>query len=280
MSDASHRHAVFGHPIAHSLSPQIHRAFAAQTGIDATYDAIDAPPHTFAALLETYRENGGGGANVTLPLKRQAYELCAHVSDYAARSGVVNTLEPLPHGAWRGHNTDGPGLIADLAERHRIDVRDRDLLLLGAGGAAQGVAFALLDAGVRSLTIANRSPERADALADRIGLPGRVHVRYWNDLATSGSWNFVVNGTSAGVEGGELDLPFAILAPRALCYDLSYGKPATGFLAWARAAGAGQALDGLGMLVEQAAEAWAIWHGSRPDTLPVYEALRARLDGA
>jgi shikimate dehydrogenase len=278
MSAGHQRHAVFGHPISHSLSPVIHRRFGQQTGIDLSYDAIDAPPETFAAQLDTFRRSGGGGANVTLPLKTLAFERCAQVSDYAARTGVVNTLEPLDGGGWRGHNTDGPGLIADLAERHRQDLRGRDLLVLGAGGAAQGVAFALLDAGVRSLTIANRNADRADALADRIGQPGSVHVRYWNDLANTGSWDFIINATSAGVQGEAVDLPFSIVATRALCYDLSYGRSATGFLAWAKAAGAMHVFDGLGMLVEQAAEAFAIWHGPRPDTDVVFDELRRKLD--
>ena len=280
MSERPQRHAVFGHPVSHSLSPAIHRRFGQQTGIVLNYEAIDAPAERFAAELDAFRAAGGGGANVTLPLKALAFARCAQVSDYAARTGVVNTLEPLPDGGWRGHNTDGPGLVADLAQRHAQDLRERDLLLLGAGGAAQGVAYALLDAGVRSLTIANRHAERADALADRIGQPGRVHVRYWNDLADAGSWDFIINATSAGVQGDAMDLPFSIVAPRALCYDLSYGRAATAFLAWARAARAAPAFDGLGMLVEQAAEAFAIWHGRRPDGDPVYTELRAQLDGA
>lgn len=278
MSDATPRYAVFGHPVAHSLSPRIHRAFAAQFGHDIDYVAIDAPETEFAARLAAFRAGGGMGANATLPLKALAFAACAQVSDAAAKSGVVNTLEALPGAGWRGHNTDGPGLIADLTARHGLDLRARDLLLLGAGGAAQGVAQALLDAGVRSLTLANRTPARADALADRIGQPGRVHVRYWGDLAASGSYNLVINATAAGVTGGSIDLPFAIVAPRALCYDLSYGKAATSFLAWAHAAGSAQALDGLGMLVEQAALAYEIWFGQRPDGDAVHDALRAELD--
>lgn len=278
MGDAAQRYAVFGHPVAHSLSPRIQRAFAAQFGGDIDYRAIEVPADQFAAALATFRAAGGVGANVTLPLKGLAFAACAQVSDYAARSGVVNTLEALPGAGWRGHNTDGPGLVADLTARHGLDLRARDVLLLGAGGAAQGVAYALLDAGVRSLTLANRTPERADALADRIGQPGRVHVRYWADLGASGSYNLVINATAAGVTGGAIDLPFGILAPRGTGYDLSYAQAATGFLAWARAAGAEQALDGLGMLVEQAALAYAIWFGRRPESEPVYAALRADLD--
>ncbi|MEO8672255.1 MAG: shikimate dehydrogenase [Tahibacter sp.] len=273
-------YAVFGHPVAHSRSPAIHRAFAAQFGRSIDYRAIDAAPVDFATQLSAFRAQGGIGANVTLPLKSLAYAAAARCSDAAVRSGVVNTLVPLGESDWQGHNTDGAGLIADLAERHRVDLRERDALLLGAGGAAQAVAYALLDAGVRSLTIVNRDAQRADGLADRIGMPDRVHVRYWSDLRSIGSFDLLMNATSAGVRGDALDLPFSIVASRALCYDLSYGAAATGFLAWARAAGAAQCLDGLGMLVEQAAEAYALWFGERPDTTPVYASLRAELDGA
>lgn len=276
MQDMAH-YAIFGHPINHSLSPQIHRAFAEQTGIGLIFDSIDALPATFAAQLRAFGESGGRGASITLPLKALAFDLCLQVSDEAARTGVANTLEALPNGHWRGHNTDGSGLIADLGERHRIDLRERDVLLLGAGGAARGIAFALLDAGIGNLTIANRTPEHADALADHIGLPGRVHVRYWNDLGDSGSYTLVIDATSIGIEGSMLQLPFNLLTPRALCYTLSYGKAATAFLSWARAAGAAQTLDGLGMLVEQAAEAFEIWHGIRPDTAPIYADLRERV---
>lgn len=278
MSDTAQRYAVFGHPVAHSLSPRIHRAFAAQFGQDIDYRAIDTPETDFAPQLAAFRAAGGVGANVTLPLKALAFAACAQVSDGAAKSGAVNTLEALPGAGWRGHNTDGPGLIADLTARQGLDLRSRDVLLLGAGGAAQGVVHTLLEAGVRSLTLTNRTPARADALADRIGQPGRVHVRYWGDIGSSGSYNLVINATAAGVTGGSIDLPFAIIAPRTVCYDLSYGKAATGFLAWARAAGAAQALDGLGMLVDQAALAYEIWFARRPDADAVFVPLRAELD--
>ncbi len=276
----SHRYAVFGHPVAHSLSPEIHRAFAAQSGRSLRYDAIDAPPETFAAQLAAFRADGGGGANVTLPLKNLARDLCRERSETADRCGAVNTLVALADGGWRGDNTDGAGLVIDLTGRQRLDLRGRDVLLLGAGGAAQAAAWALLDAGIDTLTVVNRTPEKADALADRIGEPGRVHVRYWEDLADLGSFDLIVNGTSAGVKNQTLDLPFTIVAPRALCYDLSYGTAATYFLAWARSAGAALALDGLGMLVEQAAVSFELWHGVRPDTDPVYATLAARVHGA
>ena len=269
--------AVFGHPIAHSLSPRIHALFGAQAGIPLHYAAIDAPPETFARQLAEFTVDGGRGANVTLPLKQDAFALSAQRSDFAQRAAAVNTLTRLDDGSWRGDNTDGAGLIRDLTGRHGLDLRERRSLLLGAGGAARAAAHALLDAGIGELVIVNRSAERADALADTIGNPAHVHTRYWDDLVSCGNFDLIVNATSAGIAREKLTLPFSLVAPRALCYDLSYGSAAFGFLAWARAAHAGKTLDGLGMLIEQAAESFQIWHGARPETDPVYAALRREL---
>ncbi|HEY2397311.1 MAG TPA: shikimate dehydrogenase [Rudaea sp.] len=269
--------AVFGHPIAHSLSPRIHARFGGLAGVALRYSAIDAPAATFSTQLDAFAAAGGRGANVTLPLKQSALARVTQASDFARRAGAVNTLSLQPDGRWRGDNTDGAGLVRDLTERHALDLRGRRGLLLGAGGAARAAAFALLDAGVAELTIVNRTPERADALADAIGLPQRAHARYWQDLADLGNFELIVNATSAGHGTAPLSLPFALVARRALCYDLSYGAAAFAFLAWARAAKAGQALDGLGMLVEQAAESFALWHGVRPDTDAVYAELRGEL---
>ena len=269
--------AVFGHPIAHSLSPRIHKLFGAQTGIALEYVALDTPPELFLGTLARFGADGGGGANVTLPLKQDAFALCAETSAFAQRAGAVNTLTNRNDGTWRGDNTDGIGLIRDLTRRHGLDLRARRSLLLGAGGAARAAAHALLDAGIGELVIVNRNPERADALADSIGDPQRVHTRYWNDLKNCGSFDLVVNATSAGHAREPLDLPFGLVNARALCYDLSYGAAAFGFLAWARAARTGKALDGLGMLIEQAAESFYIWNGTYPDTDPVHAQLRAEL---
>lgn len=272
------QYAVFGQPIAHSLSPRIHAAFARQLAIALDYRAIESSVDGFVVALAQFADRGGRGANVTLPLKQHAVRLCLELSDRARRADSVNTLERHGHG-WRGDSTDGVGLIRDLTDRHGLDVRERRTLLLGAGGAARAAAFALIDAGIGELTIANRTPERADALVDAIGDPERVHARYWNDLGEWGAFDLVVNATSAGHGGTDLRLPSSLLAPRALCYDLSYGKAAIGFLAWARSAGADVAVDGLGMLVEQAAESFAIWHGTRPDTAPIHAELRAYVPG-
>ena len=267
--------AVFGHPIAHSLSPRIHEAFARQFGIALEYRTIDAAPADFVAAVRGFFAAGGAGANVTLPHKGAAFALADERSAAAMRAGSANVLTRLADGRLAAHNTDGDGLVRDLTERHRVDLRGHDALMLGAGGAARGVAWSLLDAGVQTLTIVNRTPETADALADAIGEPARVHTRYWNDLANLGSYDLIVNATSAGVLGGGLQLPPSLVGARALCCDLAYGAAAIGFLAWAKAAGARHAFDGLGMLVETAADAFELWHGRRPDTEPVYQALRA-----
>ena len=269
--------AVFGHPISHSLSPAIHQAFAQQCGIELEYRALDASPADFADAVRRFFGTGGRGANVTLPHKAAAFALADQHSVAATQAGTANVLTRLDDGRLAAHNTDGDGMVRDLAERHEVELRGHDALLLGAGGAARGVAWPLLDAGVRSLTIVNRSPAAADALADAIGEPARVRTRYWDDLATIGSYDLIVNATSAGVLGVALQLPFALLGSRAVCYDLSYGGAAAGFLDWARAAGARYACDGLGMLVETAAAAFALWHGRRPDTEPVYQALRRQM---
>lgn len=271
---SSHRYAVFGHPVAHSLSPRIHAAFAQQAGIALEYTAIDAAPHDFVAALDRFADDGGAGANVTLPLKEAAFAICAQTTDRARRAGAVNTLTR-NDGQWHGDNTDGAGLVRDLTGRHGLDLRARRALLLGAGGAARGVAPALLDAGISELIIVNRTAERADALADALGEPDRAHSRYWRDLGDLGDFSLIVNATSASRQDqGAFTLPFHLATPRTLAVDLNYGEAAIPFLAWARAAGCHDAVDGLGMLVEQAAEAFEHWHGVRPDTDPVYAALR------
>jgi shikimate dehydrogenase len=268
--------AVFGHPIAHSLSPQIHQAFARQFGIALDYRAIDATPGAFAETAKRFfSDEDSRGANVTLPHKSAAFALADERTQAATRAGTANVLTRLSNGRLSAHNTDGGALVRDLTDRHDLDLRGHDALLLGAGGAAHAVAWALFEAGVQTLTIVNRSPEAADALADAMGEPARVHTRYWNDLANIGSFDLIVNATSAGTLGQSLSLPFSLLGARATCYDLAYGTSAFGFLAWARAAGARYAYDGLGMLIEQAADAFELWHGRRPDTEPVYQSLHA-----
>ena len=266
---------VIAWPAGHSRSPLIHNYWIKQHKLNAEYRREAVPPEKFVDFIGSWSERGYVGANVTLPHKEAAFALCHHISERARRAGAVNTLTRHADG-WGGDNTDGVGLVCDLTERHALDLRSRRTLLLGAGGAAHGVAPALLDAGIGDLFIINRSPEKADALADKLGMPGRVHTRYWNDLRNLGSFDFIVNATSAGRDSLQMDLPFAIATRRSLAVDLSYGEAATAFLSWARAAGCGQAIDGLGMLVEQAAESFALWHGRRPETDAIYAELNGR----
>jgi len=270
--------ALFGHPVAESLSSRIHQHFAEQHGLRLHYDLIDTASEQFEFSLKKFVDQGGKGANITVPHKHKAYSLCQEIANRAQQAGVVNTITVLPGGYLRGDNTDGVGLIRDLTERHKIDIRERRTLLLGAGGAAHAVAWALLDAGIGELIICNRAPERADALADKIADPARAHSRYWQDLPVLGTFDFVINATSAGHSHAKLSLPFSLINQRSLCYDLSYGAAAQDFLAWAQAAQAMYAFSGLGMLIDQAAESFEIWHQVKPDTALIYEELRKEFE--
>lgn len=269
------RYAVFGQPVLHSLSPKIHKHFAQQTGIVMEYTAIECAPGDFDATLSLFARSGGDGGNVTLPHKQRAAELCNLLSNRAKRAGAVNTL--IKHGkGWLGDNTDGVGLIRGLTGRHGLDLRERRTLMLGAGGAARGVAPALLDAGIGDLFIVNRDPQKADALADLLGEPGRVHSRYLGDLGNIGEFDLIINATSAARHGSLPTLPMSLFGARSAAVDLSYGEAAVPFLAWARALDVRATIDGLGMLVEQAAESFFLWHGQRPDTDAVFAELNAR----
>ncbi|WNH48565.1 shikimate dehydrogenase [Stenotrophomonas aracearum] len=270
------RYAVFGQPIAHSLSPHIHTAFARQEGIAMEYEAIEASAAEFSAVLEAFAANGGMGANVTAPLKEVAFALCRTFTSRAKLAGSVNTL--LRKGdSWHGDTTDGVGLVRDLTERHLLDLRGRRVLMLGAGGSARSVAPALLDAGILELMVVNRTSERADELVDAIGEPGRAKTRRWEDLHELGDFELIVNATSAGRDPtANFVLPMSLVNSMTTAVDLNYGEAAIAFLAWARAMNCRNRVDGLGMLVEQAASSFQQWHEVRPETDPVYAELRAR----
>lgn len=267
--------AVFGHPIAHSLSPRLHVLFGAQTGIAVDYTRIDASAGQFAAATRAFFAAGGCGANVTLPHKVAAFALADTRTATAQRLGVANVLTPLPDGRVEADSNDGAGMLADLRGRCGVEPRGHSVLLLGAGGAACAAAFALLDAGVTGLAIANRTRARADALAARLDRLGSVRVLAWDGLADSGTFDFVVNATSAGVQHAALALPTSLLGAQSAAYDLSYGPAARGFTGWALRSGCRAAFDGLGMLVETAAASFERWHGVRPDTGAALAALRA-----
>jgi shikimate dehydrogenase len=263
------RYAVIGHPVAHSKSPWIHAEFARACGQDIEYARIEAPIEGFEAAVEAFRSAGGQGLNVTLPFKEQAFRYCGNrVSARAKVAGAANTLDF--KAGCSADNTDGVGLVRDLSVNLAFALAGRRVLLIGAGGAARGVAGALLEAGAALLVIANRTASKAAALAQRF--PG---ARASGFAALAGeSFDLAINATSAGLAGESPELPRGLLRTGVLAYDMVYGQD-TPFLASARAAGA-RACDGTGMLVEQAAESFFLWRGVRPDTEPVLARLRAR----
>ncbi len=281
---APDRYAVIGHPIAHSRSPAIHAHFAAATGQSLAYGRIDAAPEAFVTAVRDFFEGGGRGMNVTLPHKESAVRLADHLTDRARVAGAVNTLMRQPDGTLLGDNTDGAGLMADLA-RLGIRVTGAQVLVLGAGGATRGILGPLLEAAPASLTIANRTPERAQALAatfraqagaaDDTAPATRLSGCGYDALAAltgDGPFDLVLHATSLGLQGATPPVPPGVLGPRSAAYDLGYGVPDTPFVRWARAQGVARAEQGFGMLIEQAAESFRIWRGVRPDTAPLHQA--------
>jgi len=260
------RYAVFGHPIAHSKSPQIHTAFARQTGQDMTYEAILAPLDGFAESVAAFIAAGGRGANVTVPFKEEAFKLANRLSPRAQRAGAVNTLMFDADGIL-GDNTDGAGLVADLTRNLHSALSGKHVLLLGAGGAARGVIEPLLDQQPAALVIANRTVSRAKELAELFGRG----VRACGFDAADTPFDLVINATAASLAGDLPPLSPRVFTADTLAYDMMYGRD-TPFLGFARTHGARTA-DGLGMLVEQAAEAFCLWRGVRPNTAPVIAAL-------
>ncbi len=268
---ASARYAVIGQPITHSLSPSIHPRFADQVGVEMQYDAIEVAPRDLATLLDELHAEGLSGLNVTLPHKTTVAALCERVSARAELAGAVNCMTRSDSG-WAGDNTDGIGLMSDLA-RLGFAVAGQRVLLLGAGGAARGVIGPLLALAPRELVLSNRNPWKPEELAERFR--GLGSLRPCTHLALKGDrFDLVINATSAGHAGEMPRLPGPLLADGAACYDLSYGRAHAPFAAWAKAEGAARVEDGLGMLVEQAAAAFEAWFDQKPDTAPVLAALR------
>ncbi|MCG5499748.1 shikimate dehydrogenase [Ectothiorhodospira lacustris] len=266
------RYAVIGNPIGHSKSPQIHSLFARQTGQDLSYEAILAPTDDFAGTLRRLMTQGYRGFSITVPFKHEAFELAGRLSERARRAGAVNTLKVTPEGLF-GDNTDGVGLVGDLKRNPGAALAGARILLLGAGGAVRGVLAPLLAEHPESLHIANRTAEKASALARDFADLGPVSGGGLDGLAGR-HFDLVINGTAAGLNDQVPDLPKDLLAPGGGCYDMMYGDSPTAFVRWGQAHGAGWTRDGLGMLVEQAAEAFALWRGRRPDAALVMAALR------
>ncbi|HEY0878146.1 MAG TPA: shikimate dehydrogenase [Zeimonas sp.] len=274
----SRRYAVIGNPVAHSRSPAIHAQFARQTGIELEYGRILAPVDGFVDAVERFRDDGGCGLNVTLPFKVDAFAWAARHSARAAEAGAVNTLRfdtGAAEGAW-GDNTDGPGLVRDLVERCGVVLSGRAVLLLGAGGAARGVVGPLLDAGVARLVVANRSRGNAERLVGKFAARAVRPVCIGLDAVEPG-FDLVLEASGSGLRDERVPLADEVFAAASLAYDLFYAAAPTAFVRQALAAGCATACDGLGMLVEQAAESFSVWHGVRPQTEPVYRALREAL---
>ncbi len=264
------QYGVIGNPVAHSKSPRIHAEFARQTGQDIAYGPLLAPRDAFVATAEAFRERGGRGLNVTLPFKGEAFRYATELSARARAAQAVNTLK-FDAGAIVGDNTDGAGLVRDLVHNLGCTIAGRRLLLLGAGGAARGVIEPLRAQHPAQFVLANRSLEKAQQLARDAG--GVLAARSYAALAGA-QFDLVINATSASLSGAVPPLPTGVFAPGALAYDLMYGDRETAFLAFARGEGAALLADGLGMLVEQAAESFLIWRGVRPDSSAVLRLLR------
>ena len=267
------RYAVVGNPIAHSKSPQIHAAFARQTGQDIEYARILAPRDGFASAVKAFRAEGGKGVNVTIPFKLDAFSYATTLTERARLAGAVNTLRFEGDGAL-GDNTDGAGLVGDIAGRLGVPLGGKRVLLMGAGGAARGVVLPLLDQAPASIAIANRTIEKAQALARQFASRGPVTGGGYADFASE-QFDVIVNATSASLEGTVPPLSERAFATGALAYDMVYADAPTPFLRYAEARGAAHLADGLGMLVGQAAEAFFIWRGVRPDTRPVIASMRS-----
>jgi len=267
-------YAVMGNPIAHSKSPRIHRLFAEQTGEPVHYQAIQVDPGGFSQAVGNFDANGGKGLNITVPFKQEAWELVTERSERAERAGAVNTIK-FVDGKIFGDNTDGVGLVNDLLN-HQIAIKDKRVLLMGAGGAARGVLAPLLAQQPAQLVIVNRTAERAEDLAEQFSDLGKLEGCGYDDIEGR-QFDLVINATAASLQGELPPLPDSLLAAKACCYDMMYGAEPTTFMQWATQHGAGKVMDGLGMLVEQAAESFYIWRGVRPETKPVIAQLRKEM---
>jgi shikimate dehydrogenase len=275
------RYAVFGNPIAHSISPSIHASFAKQCGQSVSYEKILVPLDGFAAAIDVFIAAGGRGANVTVPFKLDAFKVATQLTDRARAAAAVNTLS-FENGHIIGDNTDGIGLVNDLTRNAHIGLKDKRILLLGAGGAAQGVILPLLQAQPAALVIANRTVSKALAIADRMNQFGSEHgllaisACSLAALATATPFDIVINATAASLSDAAPDVSPTIFGPQAIAFDMMYAATPTAFLRFAAAHGAATR-DGLGMLVEQAGEAFYVWRGIRVDTVAVLAALREML---
>ena len=267
------KYAVIGNPIAHSKSPEIHAAFAQQTGEAITYGRILGNLDDYPGDIRHFLSEGGKGLNVTVPFKEEAWQLVDELSPRAQTAGAVNTLILLDGNRLRGDNTDGAGLIRDLTVNQGFRLEGKHILILGAGGAVRGVIRPLLEQKPQRVIIANRTATKAYSLACALASHGEV-VGCGLDELEGMQFDLVINGTAAGLGGEVPDVPDGILAPGGWCYDMLYSNQATAFQTWGRKHRAARSLDGLGMLVEQAAESFYLWRGILPETEAVIAMIR------
>jgi len=275
MSAAPDPYGVVGHPIGHSLSPFIHGMFARETGQAMSYRLYDVTAGEFAGFVAGFFDRGGRGLNITVPHKIAAVEAANELTGRAAHAASVNTLALRDDGTILGDNTDGVGLVRDLCDNLGLVITNRRILIIGAGGATRGVLAPLLGLSPTLVVIANRTPDRAAALAAAFSDLGATHGVGFEDIGTE-PYDFIINATSASLSGEMPPVPAGAVGRGTVCYDLAYGRAATAFVDWARARGAAQALQGWGMLVEQAAESFRLWRGIRPATATVLAALKER----
>lgn len=263
---------VIGNPIAHSRSPQIHQSFAEQFNLKIQYERLLVKEGELKQALENFYAEGGVGANITLPHKEDAYRLCSEIAERSQVAKAVNTIRFLEGGKLHGDNTDGIGFVNDLMKNYAVGINNKKILILGAGGGVRGILPAIIQQHPQSITIANRTASRAEKLAEEFAPLAKITVVNIDHIQDK--FDLVINGTAAGMLKQELHLPREILGPNAICYDLAYGPAADIFLTWARENDAALCIDGLGMLVEQAAEGFYCWNHCRPDTRIVLDELR------
>ena len=267
------RYAVIGNPIEHSKSPWIHARFAEQTQQSLEYRALLVELDAFERSVTEFFDKGGKGLNITVPFKTRAWAMAERHSEAARKAGAVNTLYRDSDGALTGENTDGTGLLRDLKQNHGAVLAEKRILLLGAGGAVKGVLANLIAESPSTIYIANRTVANAQALVDAVQSEVKIHAVHYDDIPTE-AFDFIINGTSAGLQGELPKVHPSAVSTHTWCYDMIYGAGDTKFQAWSKSLLAAHAFDGLGMLVEQAAESFRIWRGYSPQTAPVIRQLR------
>ena len=270
-------YAVMGNPITHSRSPQIHAAFAKQTSQRIEYTAIQVDVGGFDQAVGNFFANGGKGLNITVPFKQEAWQLADELGEEAKQAGAVNTLLMNTEGQLLGRNTDGIGLVRDILTNHGGAIANKRVLLIGAGGAARGVLQPLLNENPATLVIANRTPDRAHDLAQDFSERGDVVGVGFDDLGDQ-NFDLIINATAASLQGEVPPLPDTVCAENCWCYDMMYSAEPTPFVLWGEQHGASKSVDGLGMLVEQAAGSFFLWRGVRPETIPVIQSIRDALN--